>query len=143
MFRLVKTVVAPWPVRVPVVGEDGEVREEVARLRFERVGQAEFERLFAPVEGEEAARAQLRALFDRVVRGWEDVVDEAGAPVSFSAEAAERLLDFPGFAPAFVRAFCAFHAAQPEVREKNSAPSPAGGQAAAGPTAATPALPPA
>lgn len=141
MFRLVKDPVAPWPVKIPVVTATGDVVEEACTLMLARIGQRDFEHLFgrAPGDTVEEVVASNRRAFDRVVRGWEGIVDETGDPVPFTPEAVARLLDFPGFPGAFGAAYTAFYLALPEAREKNSARSPAGGQAAAETTAEAPA----
>jgi hypothetical protein len=138
MFKLVTKLVAPWPVTLSVVTASGAVEEQTATLKFERIGQKEFDALFAAPASEEAARAQNLKIFDRVVRGWEGIVDAAGDPVPFSSAAALQLMDFPGFPAALGRAYVAFHLAQPAARQEALGKSPAGGQEAAPQTAATP-----
>jgi hypothetical protein len=137
MFRLVKTLVAPWPVTVRVVTEAGAVEEQTLTLLFERIGVAEFNALFSSLPAEDIA-AHNRRIFDRVVRGWRDLVDEEGRPIAWP-QGIDALLDFPGFPEALGRAYVAFHLAQREAREGNSRPSPAGSPAAGGATGGTPA----
>jgi hypothetical protein len=139
MFRLVTEVEAPWPVRFEVVNEAGAVEEAEITLTFRRIGLKEFRALFGqpPGDGEDVI-AHNRQLFDRLVTGWKGVVDAGGKPLAFTDENIEALLDFPGFATAFGRAYSEFWSALPEAREKNSAPSPAGGPATEALTAEAP-----
>lgn len=133
MFRLVKEAQSPWPVHIRMVDPAGAVVEQTLTLRLVRVGVAEFETLFGAQPAGTAAevKAQNRAIFDRVVRGWDDLVDANDRPIPFTPEAIEELLDYPGFGSAFGKAYVGFWAAIPEEREKNSGPSPAGGPEAA------------
>lgn len=140
MFVLVKEPVCRWPVRWSVVEADGAVVEKEIALRFVKVGQEEFTTLFNVEVAEVDAKANNRRYFNRLVRGWEDVVDQDKAAVPFDDEHIELLLDYPGFAEAFGRAYVSFWLARPEERRKNSEPSPDGGPAtAAAQTAEAPA----
>lgn len=136
MFVLVKEPVCRWAVKWPVVEADGAVVDKELTLRFVKVGQREFEEMFSSDEAAtEAAKdfsGHNRRVFDRLVRGWDGIVDGAGHPLGFSPENIDLLLDYPGFAAALGKAYVSFWLAQPEEREKNSVPSPAGGPATAG-----------
>jgi hypothetical protein len=138
MFRLVTEVEAPWPVRFEVVNEAGAVETAEITLTFRRIGLKEFRALFGPLPEDRDVIAYNRQLFDRLVTGWKGVLDGAGKPLAFTDENIEALLDFPGFAAAFGRAYSEFWSALPEAREKNSAPSPAGGPATEALTAEAP-----
>lgn len=135
MFVLVTELVAPWPVSIPVVRADGSVGTDELTLNFVRVEEDEFSKIFAAVEGQDADAVTVRnrQIFDRLVKGWSDVVDANKQPIPFTPEAVSALIRFPNFASAFTLAYVAFHRAQPAVREKNSGRSPAGPTAAAGP----------
>lgn len=138
MFKLVTEIVAPWPVHIDVVREDGTIGRESFTARFARMPESEFEALFAPIDaprGDEL-KAHNRKMIDRIMRGWEDVVDAEKKPIPFSPENVDRLLDFPNIGLALTVAYVGFHRAQPEAREKNSGPSPAGTPVAASSDAA-------
>ena len=133
MFKLVTEIVAPWPVHIDVVREDGTVGQEVFKAHFVRMPESEFETLFAPLEkptGDEL-KAHNRKMVDRIMRGWAEVVGADGKDLPFTPEHVDRLLDFPNIGYALTVAYVAFHRAQPQEREKNSGPSPAGTPAAA------------
>lgn len=138
MFKLVTELVAPWPVHIDVVREDGTVGQEVFRAHFVRMPESEFETLFAPIEPVqgEGLRAHNRKMIHRIMRGWADVVGADGKPIPYSAEAVDQLLDFPNIGLAMTVAYVGFHRAQPKEREKNSGPSPAGSPAATDPAGA-------
>lgn len=136
MFKLVKEPVAPWPVKWNGVSSAGEVIEQSLTLEMVRIGREEFNRLF-PTDGAPPPLND-RAMFNRLVRGWSDVVDSGGRPLSFNDMNIEALLDVAGFAAAFGRAYLGYWLAIPEEREKNSGPSPAGNPAAADQTVAPP-----
>lgn len=53
------------------------------------------------------------ALLREIVIGWDDVVDAAGAPVPFSADALSRLLAIPWVPPALLEAWRAGLAGEP------------------------------
>lgn len=142
MFKLVTEVVAPWPVKWSVVAASGAVEEAEITLEFRRVGLTEFRELFGAQPDGSDVIAHNRRLFDRLVTGWSGVLGADGRELPFAEENIQALLDFPGFATAFGRAYAEFWAAIPEEREKNSAPSPAGGLAAATEARPTPAIPP-
>lgn len=129
MFKLVKDPVAPWPVEWRGVGSDGEIVTLKITLFFVRVGRDEFNALFAAGGDQDAA--QELAMFQRLVRSWDGIADDDGAPLPFTADNATRLLDYPGFADAFGRVYVNYWLAQPKEREKNSDPSPAGPAVAA------------
>jgi hypothetical protein len=131
MFVLVTDLTAPWPVSWKGVDASGQVVDQSLTLFFRRVGVEEFRRLFESAEETDgpAIAARNRQLFDRLVAGWEGVVDAGGRPLPFAAPAIGALLDYPGFAEAFGEAYSRFWLAIPEEREKNSVPSPAGGRA--------------
>ncbi len=133
MFKLVTEIVAPWPVSIDVVCEDGSVGSERLTARFVRMRESEFEALFAPIEpmrGEEL-KAHNRRMVDRIMRGWDDVVGADGQALPYTSENVDRLLDFPNVGLALTVAYVGFHRAQPQEREKNFGPSPAGTPAAA------------
>jgi hypothetical protein len=130
MFKLVTKLVAPWPVPVRVVAEDGSVAEQTATLLFERVGEAELRDLLTARPDETPDGHNLR-FARRVVKGWRDVLGEGGNPLPFNDAALLQLLDFPGFASALGQAYARFHAAA--TREREAALGESGG---AGPAVA-------
>jgi|GEM_PF-5421150 len=147
MFRLVTEIVAPWPVNWKVVDAAGQVTEASVTLNFMRMGEEAASALFDSAQdlpqdlpAPETRRAHNRAFFDRTVRGWSGVVGADDKPLPFTDANIELLLDFPGFAQALGVAYFRFHKAIPEEVAKNSGPSHAGGQAAAGTTAEAPTI---
>ncbi|MFN7400559.1 MAG: hypothetical protein ACK5SX_16225 [Sandaracinobacter sp.] len=138
MFKLVTEIVAPWPVLVDVVREDGSVAQDEFTAQFVRMSESDFEALFAPIDAlrEDERKAHNRKMIDRIMRGWRDVVDGGGKALPFTPENVDRLLDFPNIGSAITLAYVRFHRAQPEEREKNSVPSPGGTPAAASSDAA-------
>jgi len=100
-----------WPVTIAVPHPDldraGQMLEMTFRMRFEALPRDEArimqERTAKPA-GEEEPNADLL----RVIKGWdEDVVDEAGKPVPFSAEALRSLLQVSWFRLGVYRAWAA------------------------------------
>lgn len=138
MFKLVTEIVAPWPVLVDVVREDGSVGRQEFTAQFVRVAESVFNELFAPLDplvGEDLAAHNL-AMVSRIMRGWDGVQGVDGEALAFTEANIRQLLDFPNMGAAIGKAYVRFHRAQPEVREKNSGPSPAGTPAATVPAAA-------
>ena len=135
MFKLVKDPVSKWPVRWNSVSPDGEIVEQVLKLKIVRIGRDEFNRIFHDDSVSLSAEDELDN-FLRIVKDWEDVVDADGAPLPFSRDGAAALLDLPGFVLAWTVSYVEFWTGRPREREKNSATLPAGRQAAAGRTGA-------
>lgn len=112
MFKIIEDLqfVEDVPLQVP----DGAAgwRQEVLRTRFRVL----------PVSDLDAAEADggAMAVLDRVVVGFEDVVDEGGKPLDGMGQWRARLLDFAFIRIALIRAY---YAAQSGVRLGNSAPS--------------------
>ena len=136
-FRIVKDATSWWTVKWNGVDDDGQVVEQSLELRFARLGNAEFMAMFGPDN-----TTENQALWNRVVRGWRGLQDEAGTDIAWPNDAAvDALLDTANFPAALGLAYMAFMRALPETRLGNSSPSPAGGRAAADPTAAPEATP--
>ena len=139
MFKLVQEPVSVWPVVWNGVSPEGRIVEQSLTLKLARIGRAEFGRLF-PADGT-APPLGDREMFDRLVRGWDGVLDAEGQPLAMTADNIDRLLDVPGFAAAFGNSYVHFWAAIEVEREKNSAPPSDGATAAPAADAATTSAP--
>lgn len=113
-FVLTKKHLYWWPVTVSVPHPDqeraGEMLEMTFRMQFESLPRDEakalYERIGALPAGE--AEAQSHADLMRVVKGWDDdVVDDDGRPVPFSAEALQQLLQISWYRIGVYRAWAA------------------------------------
>ena len=134
MFKLVKEPVSPWPVRWKGVSATGEIVDESCTLLLVRLGETDFHALFNPDPSEKPATN--RELFDRLVRGWEGVVDTDKQPLAMDDANINLMLEVPGFALAFYRAYCNYFLARAEEREKNSDTPSAGSTATVEPAEA-------
>lgn len=139
MFKLVSERTAWWPVTWSGVGEDGAVIEHRIELKFRIVSRSAFRELFGfdgaaaddEAAGDDALAADMALARRIVAEDWRGVGDEAGAALPFSWDRLAQLMEVANFAPAFGLAYMRLFQAAPEVREKNSAASPAPGPAAA------------
>lgn len=119
-----------WPVMVAVAIDGGNVEQQTFEVKFKRLD----------VAGIEAARQlQDPAWVAATILDWRGVHIGDDGQLPFNAENVDVLLAQPNLAAALGTAWAAFVSAQPETRLGNSEASPAGGPAAAAPTAATPA----
>ena len=134
MFKLVKEPVAPWPVYWKGVSATGEIVDESCTLLLVRLGETDFNALFNPDPSEKPPTN--RELFDRLVRGWEGVVDADKQPLAMDEGNINLLLEVSGFSVAFVTAYYHYWAARPQVREKNSDMPSAGSTATVEPAEA-------
>ena len=101
-FKLAKTYRYWWPVTVQIPDPEtpGKIIAQDLKVQLEPMTQAEIN-----AAQEEAAKLKtLRAVTDhgvrqmlRVVKNWEGVVDEDGAPVPFSEAALEQALQHAWF----------------------------------------------
>lgn len=83
MFKLAKRKEIDWPVTVNVPQDGGKTRPYTFTARF---------RVLTLPEQEEALK-ENPDLLDVVLIGWkEDLCDEAGAPIPFSAQAKAEIL---------------------------------------------------
>lgn len=150
-FILAAEPAAWWPVSFTTPADGGATVEQRIDLKFVRLGIADFQTLWGsaltdatsiaagdvPAERAPAdIAARNRALFDRCVKGWRNIVDGEGSPVPFAEPWIGRLLDVPGFPQAFGLAYWGFWQARAETALGNFEPSPAGGPATADPAAA-------
>lgn len=118
MFRVIEDPQFVEDVKVDVPDGSG-WRSQVLRTRFRALKVADMETL------EEDGGA--RALLDRAVVGFEDLVDDAGSPVDGTGEWRVRLLEYAFIRTALIRAY---YVAQAGLRAGNSAPSAAPGPGA-------------
>ncbi len=103
-FKATATHLYWWPVTVQLPHPDpahaGETVEASFKMRFEALPTDEAEALQKAPEGER------HALLKRAVRGWnEDVVGEDDAPLPFSAETFDRLMQSSWFRIGVYRAW--------------------------------------
>jgi hypothetical protein len=103
-----------WPVTVAVPHPDqkraGEMLEMTFKLQFESLPRDEAKALYEQARALPAAEAEAQSHADllRVVKDWdEDVVDDAGRPVPFSAEALQQLLQISWYRLGVYRAWAA------------------------------------
>lgn len=103
-----------WPVTVsvphPDQGHAGEMIEMTFRMRFEALPRDEARALYEQARALPAGEAEAQSHADlmRVVRGWdEDVVDDDGKPVPFTAEALQQLLQISWYRIGVYRAWAA------------------------------------
>jgi hypothetical protein len=97
-----------FPVKGELTLEDGSVGAFDFRLRAQRLDVEEIDARFKAG----ATRGEFLA---PLVQGWQDVLDEDGAPVAFSQEALADLLKIAGMATVAFNAYMACV----QAREKN------------------------
>ncbi len=108
-FVLSKKHLYWWPVTVSVPNPDrdraGEMVEMTFRMRFEALPRDEA---LALQERAAGAEGSAHADMMRVVQGWDDdVVDDDGKAVPFSAEALQQLLQISWYRLGVYRAWAA------------------------------------
>lgn len=101
-----------WPVKVRMPNPDprraGQVVEFQFKVQFEDIGSAEADRINAEVAALplQERSARQHELLLTTVKNWDsDIVDETGAPVPFSAEMLNQLLNSVWFASGVWRAW--------------------------------------
>lgn len=99
MFILKDEISYRWPVkvRVPGAGGDGRFEEQSFKVEFAALKRDEAEALDTEVHaallaGDETQRDRL---LERVVIGWDGIVDESKAEVPFSPETLRAALQWP------------------------------------------------
>lgn len=88
-FKLVKRNKLRVPVKGAISGEDGHPVKFSFVLLCKRIDQAEID---AEMEDKEGS---FNDFLHRVVTGWEDVADEDGQRMEYSAEAFDAVLQQP------------------------------------------------
>lgn len=109
-FTLMKTASYWWPVtvRIPSQTKPGVWDEQKLKLHF--VAQTRDDAVAAQAKYEKMRSISDRAahesaqLADRVI-GWEDVLDEDGAPIPFSADVFDQAMQHSWFRTAVARAY--------------------------------------
>lgn len=143
MFVLSPETTAWWPVAWDAVAEDGTVFKAACEVQFARIDRHEVNRLLN-LDGQSQHDTGLGdvaadiAVVRRIARDWRGIVDGAGKPVEFSDESLALFLSDPPRSVAIIGAYIGFMAAPRQVREKNSAASPAAGPEAGSPESPTP-----
>jgi hypothetical protein len=79
-----RSTTVKWPVAVSIAVDGGDFTEEKFTAHFRNIGRAEFSKLAA--QGDDA-------LIETVLVGWEDVSDDDGKDIAFSASALKDQLD--------------------------------------------------
>ena len=78
-----------WPVTVNIPRDGGNTTKAICNVRYKILPNAEFQAIYKNEGTDED-------LLRNVVVGWEDdVVDESGTPIEFSAEALDKLIEIP------------------------------------------------
>lgn len=130
MFKLVQNETAWWPVAWNGVAENGSIVENRIEVKFTILGRSEFKKLFMADTAEDDDDRD-RAVAERIMQDWRGVADEDGKPLPFTPEFRDMWLDIAAVPTAVIQAYTRLLLAAPEVREKNSAASPAPGPVAA------------
>jgi hypothetical protein len=89
-FKLVKRNKLRVPIKGVFAGEDGKPVNFSFVLLCNRLTQTEIE------ETIENKDESIKDFVQRVVTGWEDVLEENGAPMPFDSESLADVLDQPG-----------------------------------------------
>lgn len=129
MFKIGSGRFAWIPVAWPGLLEDGSPVDNEIEMQVELVGRTELK------EQLRAEREDGADPFDfakKVTRNWRGVGDKDGEPLAFDADNFALLFETPGFASGFGTAYMTAWQGISGIREKNSATSPADGQAAGG-----------
>lgn len=112
-FVLTKKHLYWWPVTVAVPSPDperaGEMVEMSFKMRFEALPRDEARAMQERIRALPANEAETETHADlmRVAKGWDDVVDEDGVPVPFSADALSELLQISWYRLGVYRAWAA------------------------------------
>lgn len=110
-FKLVENLRFWWPVKVSLPDPDqpGAFVEQQLKVQF--VSLPREEQIALDEAWQSSGRrlrdqdAQERAQLRRICTNWDEVVDDAGDPVAFSAEAFDRALELRVFRLAVYRAY--------------------------------------
>jgi len=110
MFKLADTCRFKWPVtiRKPSSAEAGQIEEQSFVGLFRALPRTEAAALAEEMRRadtpETIAAAELHQIAS-VLEGWEDVVDDVGAPVAFGEEVLAAACEWPWFREATARAY--------------------------------------
>jgi hypothetical protein len=98
-FRYIKdrSVTVPVTVSEP---SDGGAQKVTMRVRYRLLTNSQFEEFHrrlreAPDEDISAKKRIIDEVLIKHIVGWDDVLDESGAPLAFSPEVLRALLDLP------------------------------------------------
>lgn len=85
-----------WPVTVEVPSDGGKFEKQLFNVTFKRLGRSEFTKL--------ADKGDVE-LLEAVLEGWDDIVDEDGTAVPFTAANRQGFLDDPYFCRGVIKAY--------------------------------------
>jgi hypothetical protein len=85
-----------WPVTVEIPSDGGKFEKQLFNVTFKRLGRSEFTKL--------ADKGDVE-LLEAVLEGWDEIVDEDGAAVPFTAANLKGFLDDPYFCRGVVKAY--------------------------------------
>ena len=131
MFDLMAARLTWIDVKFPGLTLEGERVENVAELLVELVDRDVFRGKFLTPADEVGPDDALETI-QSVTRNWRGIADTTGVAVPFDAAGLARLVNWPGFVPAFVERYVMAFAGQGKEREGNSGRSADAGRAAGG-----------
>lgn len=91
-----------YPVTVECLDENGKLAPKKFKAHFARLPQSEIDDLIAKAQAKEITDNDL---VDKVLVGWDDVVDDSGKPIEFSPAMRDRLLEIFPVRPSVVTAW--------------------------------------
>lgn len=104
-----------FPVKGKIFDAEGREREFHFDMDMERMDQDQFDKELAN------DRITVRALVERLAKGWEGVKDPEGQDVPFSNAALKQLLRIPGLCNLVWVAYCEYAGARAKNSQRSSA----------------------
>lgn len=113
-FVLKKDPTFLWPVTVELADDSGEYVPFTFKVRYRRMTQ-EYARDVA-TKLNQGAEVDLDAIASQIIAGWDEIKDDSGEDVKFTAKALDELLKIPTMSAELVGAWIN---ATAKVKEKN------------------------
>ena len=85
-----------WPVTVEIPSDGGKFEKQLFNVTFKLLGRSEFTKL--------ADKGDVE-LLEAVLEGWDEIVDEDGTAVLFTAANRKGFLDDPYFCRGVIKAY--------------------------------------
>ncbi len=109
-------VVKGWPVSIAVAIDGGNVQSNKVALDLTLYPKVDYDAKVASLKNENSTDVDGEML-KQIVVGWSDVVDETGAPVTFSSESLADLIAMQSAREAIFTAY--YDAVSGKAAEKN------------------------
>lgn len=113
-FVLYKDPTFLWPFSIELADDSGDFVPFKFKVRFRRMSQDYTKDVLAKLS--DGVELDYKAIVTEIIAGWEDIEDENGGAVKFTAANLEALLKIPTMSPEL---FSCWLNATAKVKEKN------------------------